>query len=98
MGAPLVSKQRSLFSVIHRHISFDSASNLGCPSCMRCMTYLAGVGEVIKGWDLGVEGMRVGDKRHLTIPAQLAYGSSGVRGTIPPNATLEFDVQLVDVK
>lgn len=58
----------------------------------------AGVGEVIKGWDLGVEGMRVGDKRHLTIPAQLAYGSSGVKGTIPPNATLEFDVQLVDVK
>ena len=63
---------------------------LPCPS--------PGVGEVIKGWDLGVEGMRVGDKRHLVIPAQLAYGSSGVKGTIPPNAVLEFDVQLVDVK
>ncbi|KAG2490536.1 hypothetical protein HYH03_010930 [Edaphochlamys debaryana] len=57
-----------------------------------------GVGEVIKGWDLGVEGMRVGDKRRLTIPPQLAYGTSGVKGTIPPNATLEFDVELVDVK
>lgn len=57
-----------------------------------------GVGEVIKGWDRGVEGMRVGDKRRLTIPPQLAYGSSGVRGAIPPNATLTFDVELVDVK
>ena len=53
---------------------------------------------MIKGWDLGVEGMRVGDKRRLVIPAQLAYGSSGIRGVIPPNATLEFDVQLIDVK
>jgi hypothetical protein len=58
---------------------------------------LAGVGEVIKGWDKGVEGMRVGDKRKLVIPPQLGYGTSGVRGTIPPNATLEFDVELVDV-
>ncbi len=45
-----------------------------------------------QGWDLGVEGMRVGDRRRLVIPPQLAYGSSGVRGAIPPNATLEFDV------
>ena len=63
-----------------------------------CRYALSGVGEVIKGWDLGVEGMRVGDKRHLVIPAQLAYGTSGVKGTIPPNSVLEFDVQLVDVK
>lgn len=57
-----------------------------------------GVGEVIKGWDKGVLGMRVGDKRKLTVPPQMAYGSSGVKGVIPPNATLEFEVELVNVK
>lgn len=56
------------------------------------------MGEVIKGWDKGVLGMRVGDKRKLTVPPQMAYGASGVRGAIPPNATLEFDVELVSVK
>uniref|UniRef100_A0A6U9R7N6 peptidylprolyl isomerase n=1 Tax=Picocystis salinarum TaxID=88271 RepID=A0A6U9R7N6_9CHLO len=56
-----------------------------------------GVGEVIKGWDVGVQGMRVGDKRRLTIPPQMAYGSGGVKGAIPPNATLTFDVELVHV-
>eukprot|EP00195_Chlamydomonas_chlamydogama_P005861 CAMPEP_0202904994 /NCGR_PEP_ID=MMETSP1392-20130828/32009_1 /ASSEMBLY_ACC=CAM_ASM_000868 /TAXON_ID=225041 /ORGANISM="Chlamydomonas chlamydogama, Strain SAG 11-48b" /LENGTH=452 /DNA_ID=CAMNT_0049592893 /DNA_START=45 /DNA_END=1403 /DNA_ORIENTATION=- len=61
-------------------------------------SFRLGVGEVIKGWDVGVEGMRVGDKRKLVIPPQFAYGTSGVKGTIPPNATLEFDVELVDVK
>jgi FK506-binding nuclear protein len=55
------------------------------------------VGEVIKGWDRGVEGMRVGDKRKLVIPPQMAYGSQALPG-IPPNSTLEFDVELVDVK
>eukprot|EP00798_Chlamydomonas_sp_ICE-L_P016057 gene16057-22194_t len=64
----------------------------------RAFSFRLGVGEVIKGWDKGVEGMRVGDKRKLSIPPQLAYGSTGVRGTIPPNATLDFDVELVDVK
>ena len=58
----------------------------------------AGVGEVIKGWDRGVAGMRVGDKRKLTVPPQMGYGSDGVRGSIPPNATLLFNVELVDVK
>lgn len=57
-----------------------------------------GVGDVIKGWDVGISGMRVGDKRQLTIPPQMAYGSSGVKGAIPANATLLFDVELVDVK
>ncbi|KAI3430351.1 hypothetical protein D9Q98_004946 [Chlorella vulgaris] len=61
-------------------------------------SFRLGVGEVIKGWDRGVEGMRVGDKRRLTIPPAMAYGSSGVRGTIPSNATLTFEVELVDVK
>eukprot|EP00898_Chlorokybus_atmophyticus_P008874 jgi/Chlat1/8989/Chrsp94S08278 len=61
-------------------------------------TFRLGVGEVIKGWDVGVQGMRVGDKRKLTIPPQMAYGAEGVKGTIPGNATLLFDVELVSVK
>ncbi|KAK9806316.1 hypothetical protein WJX72_010102 [[Myrmecia] bisecta] len=64
----------------------------------KTFTFRLGVGEVIKGWDKGVEGMRVGDKRKLSIPPQMGYGSTGVRGTIPPNATLLFDVELVNVK
>lgn len=61
---------------------------------------LVGVGEVIKGWDKGVAGMRVGDRRKLTVPPQMAYGTQGVKGVggIPPNATLNFTVELVDVK
>lgn len=57
-----------------------------------------GVGEVIKGWDRGIVGMRVGDRRRLTIPPQMAYGPKGVKGSIPPNATLVFEVELVSVK
>ncbi|GMI75491.1 FK506 BINDING PROTEIN 53 [Hibiscus trionum] len=57
-----------------------------------------GVGEVIKGWDVGVEGMRIGDKRKLIIPPAMGYGSKGAGGRIPPNAWLEFDVELVGVR
>ncbi|XVF09706.1 hypothetical protein REPUB_Repub07fG0118400 [Reevesia pubescens] len=57
-----------------------------------------GIGEVIKGWDVGVEGMRIGDKRKLIIPPSMGYGSKGAGGRIPPNSWLEFDVELVGVR
>ena len=72
---------------------FDSSVDRG-----QLFSFLLGVGQVIKGWDEGVEGMKVGGKRKLTIPASLGYGARGAGGVIPPNATLVFDVELLGVR
>jgi len=73
---------------------FDSSLDRGQP-----FSFKLGAGQVIKGWDEGVEGMKVGGKRQLRIPPDLAYGSRGVgNGLIPPNSTLIFDVELLSVK
>lgn len=72
---------------------FDSSVDRGQP-----FSFPLGAGRVIQGWDEGVQGMKVGGKRKLTIPSDLGYGSRGAGGVIPPNATLIFDVELLEVK
>jgi peptidylprolyl isomerase len=79
-----------LYTNGRRGRKFDSSVDKPFP-------FKLGGGEVIEGWDRGVEGMRVGGKRELIIPPQLGYGAHGSPPDIPPNATLDFEIQLVSV-
>ncbi|MFH1392984.1 MAG: FKBP-type peptidyl-prolyl cis-trans isomerase [Patescibacteria group bacterium] len=79
--------------VLENGTKFDSSVDRGVP-----FEFPLGAGKVIPGWDIGVEGMKIGEVRKLTIPSELAYGPSGAGNVIPPNATLIFEVQLLDIK
>lgn len=72
---------------------FDSSSRHGEP-----LEFTLGAGRVIRGWEIGVQGMKEGGKRRLIVPPGDAYGSRGVEGVIPPNATLIFDIELLQVQ
>ena len=75
-----------------RGTKFDSSKDRGQP-----FSFGLGGGEVIRGWDEGVKGMKVGGTRVLTIPPEMGYGARGAGGVIPPNATLVFEVELLGV-
>lgn len=96
-GAEIGNGQTAVMTYVGRLENgtvFDASKNHGDGT----FSFTLGAGQVIKGWDLGVLGMKVGESRTLTIPSELAYGPMGIPGAIPPNATLVFDVSLVAIK
>jgi FKBP-type peptidyl-prolyl cis-trans isomerase FkpA len=102
-GAAIVAGQKAVVdytgwlyetsAIDNKGKQFDSSKSAGQP-----FRFTVGSGQVIKGWDQGVAGMKVGGKRRLTIPADLAYGDVGAGNVIPPGATLIFDVDLIGIE
>lgn len=94
-ASPVAGKQVTVHytGTLENGRKFDSSVDRKEP-----FKFIIGVGQVIPGWDEGVMTMKVGGKRKLIIPSKLGYGASGAGGVIPPNATLLFDVELLDVK
>ena len=93
-ASPSVGKQAKVHytGTLENGKKFDSSIDRNQP-----FTFIIGVGQVIPGWDEGVMTMKVGGKRKLIVPPDLGYGARGAGGVIPPNATLLFDVELLDV-
>ena len=98
VGGGAIASQGQTVSVhytgwLENGTKFDSSKDRNEP-----FEFKLGAGMVIRGWDQGVAGMKVGGTRTLVIPSELGYGARGAGGAIPPNATLLFDVELLDVK
>ncbi len=98
VGSGQEAKSGDTVSVQYRGVltdgtQFDSSYERNQP-----FVFVLGKGSVIQGWDEGVPGMQVGGKRKLTIPPHLAYGTGGIPGVIPPDATLIFEVELLEIK
>jgi len=99
VGTGTVAENGSVASVLYTGTLddgtvFDTSARHG----NQPFSFTVGAGQVIRGWDLGIRGMKVGGKRELTIPPDLGYGAQGAAGAIPPNATLHFTVELLSVK